>query len=157
MDARCVLCWPDPALPCTDRTPNDLSDPVRPTSFFTTRSNNRSAPPASDASARFGTFASLSSSASPVITAAVGLAFWTTMATLLSLIEARMLHTFDMIASWSLTNSLAGLILPVLPFALGTSYLRKDFRPSPRDVFDAAHLDGVGPMKCNCRKLLCPQ
>ncbi|MEM8632332.1 MAG: carbohydrate ABC transporter permease [Pseudomonadota bacterium] len=73
--------------------------------------------------------------------------FWATLATLYFPIEARMLPTFDVISTLGLVNRLGGLILPVLPMALGTLVFRQHFRSFPGDVIEAARLDGAGPLK----------
>jgi sn-glycerol 3-phosphate transport system permease protein len=74
--------------------------------------------------------------------------FWATVATLYFPIEARMLQTFGVTAALGLTSSFAGLILPILPLALGTLFFRQNFKRLPREVIEAARLDGAGPVRC---------
>ena len=73
--------------------------------------------------------------------------FWSCVATLYFPIEARMLQTFGVTAALGLTSSFMGLILPILPLALGTLYFRQHFKRLPREVLDAARLDGAGPIR----------
>lgn len=77
----------------------------------------------------------------------VGLAFWLSITTLYFPIEARMLHTFDVVAALGLTSSFAGLSLPVLQFGLGTLFFRQHMKTLPRALFEAARLDGAGPVR----------
>ena len=74
--------------------------------------------------------------------------FGVTLLTLYFPIEARMIHTFDVVASLGLTSSLAGLTLPVLQLALGTLFLRQRLKTLPPELFQAAQLDGAGPLRC---------
>ena len=73
--------------------------------------------------------------------------FWITLATLYFPIEARMLPTFDVTAGLGLTDTLTGLILPILPLALATLVLRQHMRTFPAEVLEAARLDATGPIR----------
>ena len=75
--------------------------------------------------------------------------FWfsLTLLTLYFPIEARMLPSFDVALRLGLINSLAGLILPILPLALSTLIFRQHMRTLPPQLLEAARLDGVGPLK----------
>lgn len=77
----------------------------------------------------------------------LGLAFWLSITTLYFPVEARMLQTFDVIAALGLTSSYAGLTLPVLQLGLGTLFFRQHLKGLPADVFEAARLDGAGPLR----------
>ena len=73
--------------------------------------------------------------------------FAATLLTLYFPIEARMLPTFDVALQLGLINSLPGLILPILPIAVATFVFRQHFRTLPREIWDAARLDGAGPLR----------
>lgn len=75
--------------------------------------------------------------------------FWfaVTLITLYFPIEARMLSTFDVALRLGLTNSLAGLVLPVLPLAMATLIFRQHLRTLPPQLLEAARLDGAGPLR----------
>lgn len=77
----------------------------------------------------------------------VAFAFWLSIATLYFPVEARMLHTFDVVAALGLTSSFAGLSLPVLQFGLGTLFFRQHLKTLPHALFEAARLDGAGPVR----------
>lgn len=71
--------------------------------------------------------------------------FWVSLATLYFPIEARMIATFEVAASLALHNTLAGLVLPILPVAVGTFAFRQHLRSLPPELMEAARLDGAGP------------
>ncbi len=73
--------------------------------------------------------------------------FWITLATLYFPIEARMLATFDAVNALGLINTRVGMILPVLPLALGTLVFRQHLRTLPPEYFEAARLDAAGPWR----------
>ena len=73
--------------------------------------------------------------------------FWVTLATLYFPIEARMLPTFDIAARLGLIDTLAGLVLPILPLALATLVLRQHLKMIPPEYAEAARLDGAGPLR----------
>jgi sn-glycerol 3-phosphate transport system permease protein len=66
------------------------------------------------------------------------------MATLLLPIEVTLIPNVASIQGWGLTNSIAGLTLPFLATAFGTFLIRQGFLGVPRDLQDAAALDGFG-------------
>ncbi len=78
-----------------------------------------------------------------------GVRFWfsLTLLTLYFPIEARMLPSFDVALRLGLINSLAGLILPILPLALATLIFRQHMRTLPPQLLEAARLDGAGPLR----------
>ena len=69
--------------------------------------------------------------------------FWLTLLTLYFPVEARMLPTFEVAAQLGLINTHLGLILPVLPLALGTFVFRQHMKTFPPEYLEAARLDGV--------------
>ena len=73
--------------------------------------------------------------------------FWVTLATLYFPVEARMLPTFVVAAELGLLGSVAGMILPVLPLALGTLIFRQHLKTMPPSLLEAARLDGAGPLR----------
>ena len=58
-----------------------------------------------------------------------------------------MLTTFDVAAGLGLTDTLAGLVLPILPLALATLVLRQHMKTIPESYLEAARLDGAGPLR----------
>ena len=79
--------------------------------------------------------------------ALVGVAFWLSVTTLYFPVEARMLKTFDVVVALGLTSSFAGLALPILQLGLGTLFFRQHLKTLPNAVFEAARLDGAGPVR----------
>jgi sn-glycerol 3-phosphate transport system permease protein len=72
------------------------------------------------------------------------LVFLVFMATLLLPIEVTLIPNVGTIQSWGLMNSIPGLTLPFLATAFGTFLIRQGFLGVPRDLRDAAALDGFG-------------
>jgi sn-glycerol 3-phosphate transport system permease protein len=66
------------------------------------------------------------------------------LATLLVPLEATLVVNFDTVDALGWTNTYAGLAVPFLATAFGTFLLRQTFMTLPRDLYDAASLDGVG-------------
>ncbi|MBV6658488.1 MAG: ABC transporter permease subunit [Devosiaceae bacterium] len=63
-------------------------------------------------------------------------------------IESRILPTFAVVDTLGLLNSYAGMILPVVASGLGTLLFRLHLGKVPQELFDAARLDGAGPLRC---------
>lgn len=72
------------------------------------------------------------------------LLFGVFLATLLVPLEATMVVNRRTVDSLGWLNSYQGLIVPFLATAFGTFLLRQVFRTLPRDLRDAAEIDGVG-------------
>jgi sn-glycerol 3-phosphate transport system permease protein len=72
------------------------------------------------------------------------LVFLVFMATLLLPIEVTLIPNVASIQSWGLMNSIPALTLPFLATAFGTFLIRQGFLGVPRDLRDAAALDGFG-------------
>ena len=68
-------------------------------------------------------------------------------ATMMLPVEVRILPTFEVVASFALLNSFAGLTLPLLASATGTFLFRQFFKTIPKELVDAAKLDGAGPVR----------
>ena len=66
------------------------------------------------------------------------------IATLLVPLEATLVVNYDTVDSFGWVNSYAGLAVPFLATAFGTFLIRQVFMTLPRDLRDAAALDGVG-------------
>ena len=74
------------------------------------------------------------------------LIFGATILTLYFPIESRMIPTFEVAASLNLVDTRLGLILPVLPLALGTFIFRQHMAAMPKEYLEAARLDGATPI-----------
>ena len=68
-------------------------------------------------------------------------------ATLMLPVEVRIVPTFQVVASFGLLNSFSGLTLPLLASATGTFLFRQFFKTIPKELVDAAKLDGAGPIR----------
>jgi sn-glycerol 3-phosphate transport system permease protein len=66
------------------------------------------------------------------------------MATLMLPIEVTLIPNAQTVRSLGWLNSYPGLVAPFLATAFGTFLLRQGFRGIPRDLLDAAQLDGFG-------------
>jgi sn-glycerol 3-phosphate transport system permease protein len=73
-----------------------------------------------------------------------GIAFALFMSTMMVPWEVTMIPNFLMIRNAGLTNSYAALMLPFAATAFGTFLLRQFFLTIPRDLEDAARIDGCG-------------
>lgn len=75
------------------------------------------------------------------------LCFALIFATMMLPVEVRIVPTFEVIASFGLLNSFTGLTLPLLASATGTFLFRQFFKTIPKELVDAAKLDGAGPIR----------
>lgn len=73
--------------------------------------------------------------------------FWIIFITLMLPVEVRFFPTYQVTASLGLLNSQAGLILPLVASATAVFLFRQFFRAFPRELADAARLDGIGPLR----------
>lgn len=73
--------------------------------------------------------------------------FWFVLVTLLFPLESRFVNTFSVTVSLGLINSYSGIVLPTLATALGTFFFRQFFLTLPKELIEAATLDGAGPLK----------
>lgn len=62
-------------------------------------------------------------------------------------VEVRILPTFQVIASFAWLNTFAGLTLPLMASATATFLFRQFFKTIPKELIDAAKLDGAGPLR----------
>jgi len=70
--------------------------------------------------------------------------FWVVILTLMYPLESRFITTFKVVSDLGLTNTHTGVILPGLAAALGTFFFRQYFRTVPKELQEAATLDGAG-------------
>lgn len=68
-------------------------------------------------------------------------------ATMMLPVEVRIVPTFQVAASFGLLNSFTGLTLPLFASATGTFLFRQFFKTIPKELVDAAKLDGAGPFR----------
>lgn len=62
-------------------------------------------------------------------------------------VEVRIVPTFQVSASFGLLNTFSGLTLPLLASATGTFLFRQFFKTIPKELVDAAKLDGASPLR----------
>ena len=62
-------------------------------------------------------------------------------------VETRILPTFAVADDLGLLNTYAGMILPVTASGLGVLVLRQTLRQIPHELFEAARMDGAGPLR----------
>lgn len=62
-------------------------------------------------------------------------------------VEVRIVPTFQVIASFAWLNTFAGLTLPLMASATATFLFRQFFKTVPKELVDAAKLDGAGPLR----------
>ena len=73
--------------------------------------------------------------------------FWAIFITLLVPLELRILPSYQIVSDLNLTNSYAGLILPLSASAIATFFFRQYFRSIPDELLEAAKLDGANSWK----------
>jgi sn-glycerol 3-phosphate transport system permease protein len=71
--------------------------------------------------------------------------FWLIFVTLMLPVEVRIVPTFQVVSSLGLTDSYAGLTLPLLASATATFLFRQFFLSLPDELAEAARIDGAGP------------
>jgi sn-glycerol 3-phosphate transport system permease protein len=74
--------------------------------------------------------------------------FWSILITLMLPLEVRIFPSYKVASDLRLLNSYLGLTLPLMVSATGTLVLRGAFRSIPRELLDAAQVDGAGPLRC---------
>lgn len=74
-------------------------------------------------------------------------AFWLIFITLMLPVEVRIIPTFQVMVNLELTNSMAGLTIPLLASATATLLFRQFFLTIPDEYVEAAKIDGAGPLR----------
>ena len=74
-------------------------------------------------------------------------AFWLIFVTLMLPVEVRIFPTVQVVSSMHLTNTYAGLTLPLIASATATLLFRQFFLTLPDELMDAARIDGAGPLR----------
>ncbi len=62
-------------------------------------------------------------------------------------VEVRIVPTFQVVASFGWLNTFAGLTLPLMASATATFLFRQFFKTVPKELVDAATIDGAGPVR----------
>ncbi|WP_412754712.1 sn-glycerol-3-phosphate ABC transporter permease UgpE [Legionella donaldsonii] len=75
------------------------------------------------------------------------LCFALIFSTMMLPVEVRIVPTFQVIASFAWLNTFAGLTLPLMASATATFLFRQFFKTIPKELIDAAKLDGAGPLR----------
>ncbi|MCX8132732.1 MAG: sn-glycerol-3-phosphate ABC transporter permease UgpE [Roseococcus sp.] len=75
------------------------------------------------------------------------LAFWLIFITLMLPVEVRIIPTFQVMVDLQLTNSMAGLTVPLIASATATLLFRQFFLTIPDEYVEAAKIDGAGPLR----------
>jgi sn-glycerol 3-phosphate transport system permease protein len=73
--------------------------------------------------------------------------FWLIFITLMLPVEVRIIPTFQVMVDLHLTDSMAGLVIPVIASATATLLFRQFFLTIPDEYVEAAKMDGAGPMR----------
>jgi multiple sugar transport system permease protein len=69
------------------------------------------------------------------------------LATMMVPLQVTIVPVFLVLKSMSLTDTLLGLIIPAFPTAFGTFLMRQYFLGMPKDLGEAAMIDGAGPWR----------
>jgi sn-glycerol 3-phosphate transport system permease protein len=75
------------------------------------------------------------------------LAFWLIFITLMLPVEVRIIPTFEVMVDLRLTNTMAGLTVPLMASATATLLFRQFFLTIPDEYVEAAKMDGAGPLR----------
>lgn len=76
-----------------------------------------------------------------------GFFFWSVFITLMLPIEVRIMPSYKVISDLGMLNSYVGLILPMMVSATGVFLFRQFFKTIPREIVEAAQMDGSSPMR----------
>ncbi len=74
-------------------------------------------------------------------------AFWTIFITLMLPVEVRIIPTYSVMAGLGLINTFTGLTMPLIASATATLLFRQVFLAVPDELFEAARMDGAGPLR----------
>ncbi|MBB3257540.1 sn-glycerol 3-phosphate transport system permease protein [Paraburkholderia bannensis] len=75
------------------------------------------------------------------------LSFWLIFVTLMLPVEVRIFPTVQVAATLQLTNTYAGLTLPLIASATATFLFRQFFLTLPNELIEAARIDGAGALR----------
>jgi sn-glycerol 3-phosphate transport system permease protein len=73
--------------------------------------------------------------------------FWVIFITLMLPVQVRIVPTFDVMAGLNLINTFPGLTVPLIASATATLLFRQTFLAVPDELFEAARMDGAGPLR----------
>jgi sn-glycerol 3-phosphate transport system permease protein len=73
--------------------------------------------------------------------------FWMIFLTLMLPVEVRILPTFEVVAGLGLLDTYGGLIIPLTASATATFLFRQFFMTVPKELVEAARIDGAGPLR----------
>jgi sn-glycerol 3-phosphate transport system permease protein len=73
--------------------------------------------------------------------------FWLIFITLMLPVEVRIFPTVQVVSSLHLSNTYAGLTLPLIASATATFLFRQFFMTLPDELIEAARIDGAGPLR----------
>ncbi len=73
--------------------------------------------------------------------------FWLIFITILVPLELRIMPSYQVVSDLGLTNSYAGLILPLSASAIATFFFRQFYKSIPDELLEAAKLDGTNSWK----------
>ena len=74
-------------------------------------------------------------------------AFWLIFITLMLPVEVRIIPTFEVMVNLELTNTMTGLVVPLIASATATLLFRQFFLTIPDEYVEAAKIDGAGPLR----------
>jgi sn-glycerol 3-phosphate transport system permease protein len=83
-----------------------------------------------------------------------GFCFWTIFITLMLPVEVRIMPTYKVISDLGMLNSYPGLIMPMIVSATAVFLFRQFFMSVPREMAEAAQIDGAAPMQFFARILV---
>ena len=73
--------------------------------------------------------------------------FWMIFITLMLPVEVRLIPTFQVMVNLQLTDTMTGLVLPLIASATATLLFRQFFMTIPDELLEAARVDGAGPWR----------
>lgn len=82
------------------------------------------------------------------------LCFWAIFVTLMLPVEVRIMPTYKVVADLGMLNTYSGLILPMTVSATAVFLFRQFFKQVPREIAEAAAIDGATPMQFFARILV---
>ena len=83
-----------------------------------------------------------------------GFCFWSIFITLMLPVEVRIMPTYKVISDLGMLDTYWGLILPMIVSATAVFLFRQFFMCVPREIAEAAEIDGAGPMQFFSRILV---